>query len=98
MVCAVVLFGVYMNSARANGQATPCDGGTGDQGTLWKWGYCHQGHGICTGDATEVDRETGHIEHGVDKEGNPPKGCFFMGCCNGNDDSIKCDDPKSGGK
>jgi len=97
MVCAVCLFAVYMNSVRANGQATPCDGGDGSNGTPWKWGYCHQGHGICTGDANEVKNHTGHTEHGLNNPSNPPKGCFFVGCCAGDDDSIKCDQ-KGGGK
>ena len=98
MICVVGLFGLYVNSVRANGQADPCDGGTGDNGTNWKWGYCHQGHGICTGDANEVRNHTGHTIHGSNNPNNPPKGCFFVDCCAGDDDSIKCDEKGGGGK
>jgi hypothetical protein len=97
MVCAVGLLSVYMNSVRANGQADPCDGGDGSNGTPWKWGYCHQGHPICTGDATEVRNHTGHTIHGNKNDSNPPKGCFFQGCCVGAEE-IKCDQKDGGGK
>lgn len=90
MVCVVSLFSVYVSSIRANGQADPCDGGTGDNGTQWKWGYCHQGHSICTGDATEVRNHTGHTIHGSKNTNNPPRGCSFEGCCI-SDADIKCD-------
>jgi hypothetical protein len=96
MVCVVGLFSVYVSSVRANGQADPCDGGDGSNGTPWKWGYCHQGHAICTGDANEVRNHTGHTIHGANNPNNPPKGCFFEGCCVG-EEEIKCD-TKGGGK
>ena len=98
LVCVVGLFSVYVSSVRANGQADPCDGGDGSNGTPWKWGYCHQGHPICTGDATEVRNHTGHTIHGSSNPNNPPKGCFFVGCCSGGDDSIKCTTKGGGGK
>jgi hypothetical protein len=81
LIFAVTLFGAYVSSVRANGQQTPCDGGDGSQGTNWKWLYCHQGHTICVGDANESTNDTGHTVHGIDHPGNPPKGCFFLGCC-----------------
>jgi hypothetical protein len=96
MVCVVGLFSVYVSSVRANGQADPCDGGDGSNGTDWKWGYCHQGHPICTGDANEVRNHTGHTIHGSNNPNNPPKGCFFEGCCQ-SDTDFKCDE-KGGGK
>jgi hypothetical protein len=97
MVCVVGLFSVYVSSVRANGQADPCDGGDGSNGTPWKWGYCHQGHAICTGDANEVRNHTGHTIHGTNNDSNPPKGCFFEGCCVG-EEEIKCDQKGGGGK
>jgi len=97
MVCVVGLFSVYVSSIRANGQADPCDGGDGSNGTAWKWGYCHQGHPICTGDANEVRNHTGHTIHGSNNPNNPPKGCFFEGCCKG-EEEIKCDEKGGGGK
>ena len=78
LIFAVTLFGAYVSSVRANGQQTPCDGGTGDN---WKWEYCHNGHTICVGDANEAFNLTGHTEHGIDHPGNPPRGCFFLDCC-----------------
>jgi hypothetical protein len=105
LIFAVTLFGAYVSSVRANGQQTPCDGGDGSAGTNWKWLYCHQGHTICVGDSTEdvgstgvdpTDNTTGHTEHGIDHPGNPPKGCFFLGCCSqggpeGNDCKKGCE-------
>jgi hypothetical protein len=78
LICAVTLFGAYVSSVRANGQQTPCDGGTGD---LWKWEFCHNGHTVCVGDQEEDVDGTGHSVHGITHEGNPPRGCVFIGCC-----------------
>lgn len=96
IVCVVALGSAYVSSIRANGQADPCNVITEDGSDNWKWGYCHQGHEICTGDANEVRNHTGHTIHGAKHEGNPPKGCFFIGCCVSEAD-VKCD-TKGGGK
>ena len=82
LIAAVGLFGVYVSSVRANGQQAPvCEDDPSGFGVGWKWGYCHQGHPICSGDATEVRNHTGHTTHGSNNPNNPPNGCFFMGCC-----------------
>jgi len=75
MIAGVIcLFSVYVSSVRANGQQAPvCDGGDGSNGTNWKWGFCHQGHPICTGDATEWRNHTGHTLHGLNNDNNPPR-------------------------
>ena len=102
VICAVTLFGAYVSSVRANGQQTPCDGGDGSAGTNWKWLYCHNGHTVCVGDQEEDVDGTGHSVHGITHEGNPPRGCVFIGCCvdGGSKDKdlgpCKKDDPKSG--
>src|SRR5262245_43308140 len=90
VVCVVGLASAYVSSIRANGQADPCNVITGDGSDNWKWGYCHQGHPICTGDANEVRNHTGHTIHGTNNDSNPPKGCFFEGCCT-SEDAVKCD-------
>src|SRR5262245_23504729 len=89
MIFAVCLFSAYVSSVRANGQATPCDGGDGSQGTLWKWGFCHNHQSICTGDAQDVAKHTGHSQHGP--AGNP--GCRFVECCSSDTDDV-CKDEK----
>ena len=90
LIFAVTLFGAYVSSVRANA-TPPCEAGDN-----WKYLYCHNGHTVCVGDQEEDVDGTGHSVHGIDHPGNPPKGCFFLGCCSqggpeGNDCKKGCE-------
>lgn len=73
LIFVVSLFSIYVSSVRAD-VVPPCNAANG----FWKYGYCHNGHSICTGELNKIRAHTIHLQQ-------KDPGCVWLGCCDAPD-------------